>query len=103
MEFGKVASPDRVEFSFPPNDPRNAAGAPVRPSLWIGAPVWACKEWVGRIYPPKTPARDFLKFYSRQFNSIELNSSFYRVPDAATVETWKKTVPQGFKFAPKFP
>ncbi len=60
------------------------------------------KEWVGKVYPVGTQPRDFLSHYSRQFNSIELNSTHYGIPDEATVERWRESTPNGFKFNVKF-
>jgi uncharacterized protein YecE (DUF72 family) len=59
------------------------------------------KQWVGSVYPPKTLAKNFLRHYSRRFNTIELNSSFYAIPDPKTVEHWRETVPENFRFGPK--
>src|SRR5687768_15116029 len=105
MDFGKLANVDRVKFELPKDSPRNArvlkAGNSRAPQIYIGAPLWGVKEWVGNFYPPKTPAKDFLHVYSRRFNSIELNTTFYRTPDIKTVQSWKNDVPEGFRFAPK--
>jgi uncharacterized protein YecE (DUF72 family) len=61
------------------------------------------KEWVGSYYPKNSKTQDFLKLYARQFNTIELNSTYYRIPDKKTVEKWVEQTSQGFKFAPKIP
>jgi uncharacterized protein YecE (DUF72 family) len=106
MDFGKLPSVDHVLFELPPEDPRTVASfgktgrAPV-PQVYVGGPIWTCPKWIGRIYPKGTSARDNLRAYGRQFNSIELNSSFYRIPDPAQVQAWKSAVPADFKFAPK--
>ncbi len=71
--------------------------------LRVGLPVWANPKWVGKIYPRKMPAAQALFHYSRQFSVIELNSSFYRMPDDATIARWKSEVPEGFLFCPKIP
>ncbi len=72
-----------------------------RPLILTGAPQWGVPSWVGRVYPEKTPARDFLHHYSRQWDSIELNSSFYRVPDRAQVAKWRDETPPHFRFIVK--
>jgi uncharacterized protein YecE (DUF72 family) len=61
------------------------------------------KEWLGSFYPKNAKAQDFLRFYSRQFNTIELNSTYYRIPDKKTVVKWVEQTVPGFKFAPKIP
>ena len=61
------------------------------------------KEWVGQVYPPKTKAADYLKYYSKQFNTIELNTTHYRIPDRKLIEKWIAQSTPDFKFCPKLP
>jgi uncharacterized protein YecE (DUF72 family) len=107
MEFGHLASLDGVDFSLPPGDPRSdatLAAAPRTPArVHVGATGWTTKEWQGRVYPRGVAASDQLGWYGRQFNSIELNTTWYRTPDAETVRRWREAVPEGFRFFPKFP
>ena len=74
-----------------------------KPTIYVGCTGWSMKEWVGKVYPKGAKSKDFLRHYSRQFNTIELNTTHYRIPSLATIQTWKSTVPQDFKFAPKIP
>ncbi len=69
--------------------------------LYVGAPVWAHKGFLGKIYPPKTKPGDFLEHYARSFNCIELNSTFYGVPNVERIERWCEQVGPGFRFCPK--
>jgi uncharacterized protein YecE (DUF72 family) len=105
MDFGKVTSVrqlDTISFRLPTEDGRMPIFPSVSaPEFYLGCPVWGKKEWVGQVYPPGTAPKDYLKFYARQFNTIELNTTFYRTPDPTTVERWRKTVPPDFKFCPK--
>ena len=111
MEFGKVSVEDlaHIDFHLPDDDPRTwlalrkntKRDAPVR--IGVGAPVWGVKEWEGKIYPLGTDAKDFLYHYSRQFTSIELNTTHYRIPDTETIVRWRTSTPDGFKFCPKWP
>jgi uncharacterized protein YecE (DUF72 family) len=116
MDFGKLPEHmiDRVDFRIPPDSERSAGvlaphrpgtqgkpGAP-GPRVFWGAPAWGRKEWVGKLYPKGTPAKDFLEAYARQLPAIELNTTFYRMPDRATIEQWKAKTPPEFKFCPKF-
>jgi uncharacterized protein YecE (DUF72 family) len=106
MDFGKLSNVNQVRFDLPVEDPRTTQilnGATPSPNLRvnIGGPIWTCPQWIGRIYPRKIIARDYLHAYGKQFNSIELNSSFYRIPEDSTVEAWKKMTPDDFRFAPK--
>jgi uncharacterized protein YecE (DUF72 family) len=109
VDFGNVSNVNSLQFDLPPDDPatlqflKSRAAPRLAPRIYVGAPVWTPQEWVGRIYPEKTPAKDFLYHYSRQFNSIELNSTFYSLPDLTQVEHWKNQTPPQFRFSPKFP
>jgi uncharacterized protein YecE (DUF72 family) len=71
--------------------------------LYLGTPMWGLKTWAGNFFPPKSRARDFLALYSRRLNTVEGNTTFYALPDAATVERWRDETPPGFKFCLKFP
>lgn len=72
-----------------------------RLDIKIGAPAWGRKEWVGKIYPEKTPATQFLHWYSRYFSCVELNTTHYRIPSDHQVSTWKSLAAEGFIFCPK--
>lgn len=69
----------------------------------IGCAVWAHKAWVGELFPKGSRAVDFLRLYSRRFSTVEGNTTFYSVPDAATIGRWVAETPDGFKFCLKLP
>lgn len=69
----------------------------------LGCPAWGYKDWVGVLYRPGTPARDFLAQYASVFNTVEGNTTFYSVPSAATVTRWLDQVPPHFRFCFKLP
>ena len=69
----------------------------------IGCSGWSYKQWVGPFYPPGTRQEDYLKLYSRIFDAVEVDSTFYGIPSVETVEKWYKTTPDDFTFYPKFP
>lgn len=69
----------------------------------LGAPVWACDQWGGLVYPNRTPRKDWLTWYSKAFNTVEGNSTFYALPDAATFQKWVDQTLDGFRFCFKFP
>jgi uncharacterized protein YecE (DUF72 family) len=71
--------------------------------LRIGCSGWGYKDWVGPFYPKDTPQAGFLKFYSRVFDAVEIDSSFYRIPNASMISNWKASVPDNFSFAAKLP
>lgn len=103
MQFGKVENPGLVDFKLPPDAPqtktvllRNQPDAPFE--VYVGCAKWNRTELKG-FYPRGT--KDELTYYATQFNSIELNATFYAMPGWQQVETWKNKTPEGFKFFPK--
>lgn len=107
MEFGKVDSSDldNIDFTLPPDHPDTQAilkKGKKKTVVHIGCAKWGRKDWVGKLYPPKTKEADYLSHYARQFNCIELNATFYRMPTATQITTWKNKVDKDFKFCPKF-
>lgn len=69
----------------------------------LGTSSWTGEGWVGSFYPANAKPQDFLQFYSREFDTVEIDSPFYRVPTAKTVEQWRERTPQGFTFTAKVP
>ena len=74
---------------------------PLTDKLRIGCSGWSYKDWVGGFYPKDLQAGDYLKFYSRVFDCVEIDSSFYRIPSPFMVNQWKNNTPDGFTFSPK--
>jgi len=72
-------------------------------SFRLGCAIWAYKEWVGSLFPPGSRAADFLHLYSRRFPTVEGNTTFYSIPDSATVQRWAAETPTTFKFCLKLP
>jgi uncharacterized protein YecE (DUF72 family) len=74
-------------------------------TLYIGTSGWSYPKgegrWDGVFYPPKLADRDKLAFYARYFDSVEINSSFYRPPSAAMSRGWAERTPPEFRFAVK--
>jgi uncharacterized protein YecE (DUF72 family) len=67
----------------------------------IGTSGFHYKHWKGSFYPQKTPDAAMLDFYTRHFDTVELNNSFYRLPTAAAFECWRDATPEHFLFAVK--
>ena len=68
----------------------------------IGCSGWNYPHWrAGVFYPPGRPQRDWLKYYAERFDTVEVNTTFYRLPQAAVVERWVSETPPGFMFAVK--
>lgn len=72
-------------------------------NLHLGTIGWSYSFWKGNFYPAKAASKDFLAYYATQFNTVEVDSTFYRVPMAQTVTNWKQQTPNGFVFSLKFP
>jgi uncharacterized protein YecE (DUF72 family) len=70
-------------------------------SVRIGCAGWAFKEWRGPFYPEKLPQREWLRHYASEFGTVEVNSTFYRLPSEATVRGWVEETPADFGFAVK--
>ena len=72
-------------------------GAAVR----IGTSGWQYAHWSGDFYPRDLPAARWFEFYARHFDTVELNTSFYRLPQAQAFDGWRRRAPSGFRFAVK--
>lgn len=102
MIFGQVPDPGSVDFTLPKDDPntervlKNASKENFQ--IAIGCAKWNRTDLKG-FYPRGT--KDELAYYSTQFNSIELNATFYGMPTWQQVETWRDKTPENFKFFPK--
>jgi uncharacterized protein YecE (DUF72 family) len=69
----------------------------------VGCSGWSYKDWLGNFYPSGLQSRDYLRFYSGMFDCVEIDSTFYRIPNAFMIEHWKRQTPEGFLFCPKLP
>jgi uncharacterized protein YecE (DUF72 family) len=80
---------------------RAVRGAELKPAR-IGCSGWNYDHWRnGVFYPPRYPPREWLDYYSRHFDTVEVNSTFYRLPRRDAVANWVRTSPAGFLFAVK--
>lgn len=106
MKYGKLDNIEGIDFTLPADhkDTKMAlSGKASTPVILQGGTMWNIPKWVGKIYPMKTPKKDFLKAYAQQFSTIELNATHYRTPTKETVRSWVEMVPEAFQFCPKFP
>ena len=71
--------------------------------FYLGCAVWAYKGWVGDFYPKGSRSTEFLRLYGDRLTTVEVNSTFYVIPDCQTIERWAKETPIEFRFCPKFP
>lgn len=103
MKFGSVDNPENIDFTLPEDHPDtkrvlNQVKDDNLPEIYVGCAKWNRADLKG-FYPRGT--KDELKYYASQFNSIELNATFYRIFPAEQFATWYDKTPKGFKFFPK--
>ncbi|WP_297795847.1 DUF72 domain-containing protein [uncultured Eudoraea sp.] len=103
MKFGKVDRPDLIDFTLPEDHPDLPIllQKVVRTNsfkIYVGCAKWNRQD-LKNFYP--RGIKDELSYYSRQFNSIELNATFYRIFPAEQYQSWHDIVPDGFRFFPK--
>jgi uncharacterized protein YecE (DUF72 family) len=70
-------------------------------TILIGTSGFSYKDWVGPVYPEGLPKQEWLAYYAREFPTCELNFSYYRIPNARTLDRMAAKVPEGFLFAIK--
>jgi uncharacterized protein YecE (DUF72 family) len=70
-------------------------------SLFAGTSGFAYPTWKPDFYPPKLPAKDFLKHYATRLNAVEINYTFRQLPKTAILENWIQATPEGFTFVCK--
>jgi len=71
------------------------------PAVRIGCSGWQYKHWRGDFYPADLPVGQWLDFYAAHFDTVEINNSFYRLPEATVFEAWRRRAPPGFLYAVK--
>ena len=69
--------------------------------IWTGTSGFAYKEWKGRFYPEKLPARAMLSHYAGELPAVEINNTFYRLPKVELLAKWAGQVPERFRFSIK--
>jgi uncharacterized protein YecE (DUF72 family) len=69
--------------------------------LQVGTSGFSYKEWKGSFYPEDLPAKEMLRYYSSRLSAVEINNTFYRMPQRSLLENWKEQVPDGFRFSVK--
>ena len=68
---------------------------------YVGCSGWHYEHWRGLYYPQDLPNAKWLSFYARQFHTVELNNTFYRLPSEKAFTTWRESTPDNFMFAVK--
>jgi uncharacterized protein YecE (DUF72 family) len=70
-------------------------------NLHVGTSGYSYKEWKGNFYPEDLPAKEMLSYYSRRLPAVEINNTFYRLPQVSMIENWREQVPPEFRFSIK--
>jgi uncharacterized protein YecE (DUF72 family) len=70
-------------------------------NLQVGTSGFSYKEWKGSFYPEDLPAKEMLSYYAARLSAVEINNTFYRVPQKAVLESWAAQVPENFRFTLK--
>ena len=103
MKFGNVPNPGEIDFTIPPDHLQTKIVLGEHetvsiPNLYVGCAKWNRADLKG-FYPRGT--KDELSYYATQFNSIELNATFYRIFNTKVVQGWYEKTPANFRFFPK--
>ena len=103
MKFGKVDHPETIDFTLPVDHKGTKTllsnyEKVETPNVYVGCAKWNRADLKG-FYPRGT--KDELQYYGTQFNSIELNATFYRIFPADTFAGWYDKTPEHFRFFPK--
>ena len=72
-----------------------------RGEIFIGTSGWHYRHWVGRFYPEQSSGAAMFRYYVQHFHTVELNNSFYKLPEVATLRGWREATPSDLRFAVK--
>ncbi len=76
---------------------------PVSPLIRFGTSSFSSSDWVGPFYPEGTQPAEFLSYYASQFDTVEVDATYYRIPSREMVDSWVDKTPAGFLISAKFP
>jgi len=71
--------------------------------IYTGTSGYSYKEWKGTFYPPKLQPKDMLRSYAERLSTVEINNTFYHMPNGSVLASWSDQVPSDFVFALKAP
>ena len=86
-----------------PSEPSSVDRPFSLPGILLGTSSFTASGWEGSFYPLGMRSKDFLRHYSGQFQTVEIDSTFYGTPAASTVTSWNNKTPADFVFAVKVP
>src|SRR5205823_1250456 len=104
---GRIGRVPLLRGTSPPPHPHAQEPSPTvsmsaAVELRIGCVGYSYDFWVGPFYPRHTPQSEFLKLYSKVFDLVEIDSTFYTIPPPATIRSWRDSVPDSFSYAAEF-
>ena len=100
----EAAGAEEPEIATPGGGAPSAAPPPwLRPGVRLGTSAFTAEGWSGSFYPAELTPPEYLEYYSRQFDTVEVDSTFYRTPRPSMVKGWYAKTPAGFVFAAKVP
>lgn len=70
-------------------------------TLYVGTSGYSYKEWKGSFYPEKISPKEMLSYYASRLRAVELNNTFYRLPQRSMIQNWKSQVRENFRFSVK--
>ena len=107
MKFGKLEDLSGIEFILPPDHPHTLSNLALQRleerKIYLGGTMWNIPKWKGKIFPAKTKADQMGVEYCKQFNTIELNATHYKIHGPEIISKWKNFSSEEFLFCPKFP
>ena len=107
MKFGKLEDISGIEFILPPDHPHTLNNLALQrlkeKKIYMGGTMWNIPKWKGKIYPAKTKADQMGPEYCKQFSTIELNATHYKIHGPEIITKWKNFSTKEFMFCPKFP
>jgi uncharacterized protein YecE (DUF72 family) len=71
------------------------------PEIFVGCSGWNYRHWRGAFYPEKMRSREWFQFYATHFDSVEINNTFYNLPEESVFDDWRAQAPPGFSYAVK--
>ena len=110
MKYGNV--PDQslssIDFTLPVDPGLNRSvlsGSRIaQPKIYVGSGNWGHTSWVGKVYPPKTPASAYRDLFPNYFGTMELNATHYKIYPESVIREWGAAAKgKEFKYCPKFP
>jgi len=73
------------------------------PNLLVGTSSWSSTDWCGTFYPESIEPQQMISAYAKQLSTVEIDSTWYRMPGTAAVDSWRARTPPGFVFSAKVP